>query len=184
VIKAVNVYLSEMTEAIHEQGGTLVSYEGDGIMAVFGAPIEQADHADRAVEASRKMLTERLPAFNDWLSSQGHEAGFRMGIGLNSGTVVSGNVGSEQRMEYTALGDTTNTAARLQGMTKGTPFQLFMSDSTREALVREREDLIYVDEFEVRGREAKVRIWSVFDAADEPARSEPRPAPPRAVSAG
>ena len=68
VIKAVNVYLSEMTEAIHEHGGTLVSYEGDGIMAVFGAPIEQADHADRAVETSRKMLTERLPRFNDWLT--------------------------------------------------------------------------------------------------------------------
>jgi adenylate cyclase len=70
-------------------------------------------------------------------------------------------------MEYTALGDTTNTAARLQGMTKGTPFQLFMSDTTREALQRPVDDLIYVDEFEVRGREAKVKIWSVADAADE-----------------
>jgi adenylate cyclase len=168
VIRAINVYLSEMTEAIHEQGGTLVSYEGDGIMAVFGAPIEQADHADRAVESSRKMLCERLPRFNEWLQGQGHEHSFRMGIGLNTGPVVSGNVGSEQRMEYTALGDTTNTAARLQGMTKGTRHQLFLSDTTREALQSEVADLLYVDEFEVRGREAKVKIWSIVAATDEP----------------
>jgi adenylate cyclase len=171
VIKAVNVYLSEMTEAVHGHGGTLVSYEGDGIMAVFGAPIEQADHADRAVAASREMVTVRLPRFNEWLVAQGHDAGFRMGIGLNSGTVVSGNVGSEQRMEYTALGDTTNTAARLQGMTKGTPHQLFLSDTTREVLQREVDDLLYVDEFEVRGRVEKVKIWSIADATDEAARA-------------
>ena len=71
---------------------------------------------------------------------------------MNTGPVVSGNVGSEQRMEYTALGDTTNTAARLQGMTKGTRHQLFLSDTTREALQSEVADLLYVDEFEVRGR--------------------------------
>jgi adenylate cyclase len=176
VIKAINVYLSEMTEAVHEHGGTLVSYEGDGIMAVFGAPIEQPDHADRAVETSRKMVTERLPRFNDWLREQGHDHAFRMGIGLNTGQVVSGNVGSEQRMEYTALGDTTNTAARLQAMTKGTPHQLFMSDTTREGLQREVADLVYVDEFEVRGREAKVKIWSIADTTD------PAPAEAAAVS--
>jgi adenylate cyclase len=170
VIRAINVYLSEMTEAIHEQGGTLVSYEGDGIMAVFGAPIEQVDHADRAVESSRQMLCERLPRFNEWLREQGHEHSFRMGIGLNTGPVVSGNVGSERRMEYTALGDTTNTAARLQGMTKGTRHQLFLSDTTREALQSEVSDLVYVDEFEVRGREAKVKIWSIAAATDEPTR--------------
>jgi adenylate cyclase len=105
-----------------------------------------------------------------------------MGIGLNSGTFVSGNVGSAQRLEYTAIGDVTNTASRLEGMTKGTPYQLFMSDTTRGALKREVPDLLYVDEFEIRGREAKVRIWSIADAADEPARSQPQPAPPRAIS--
>ena len=59
-----------------------------------------------------------------------------MGIGLNSGPVMSGNVGSERRLEYTALGDTTNTAARLEGMTKGTPHQLFISDTTKQTLTR------------------------------------------------
>jgi adenylate cyclase len=76
-------------------------------------------------------------------------------------------VGSEQRMAYTAIGDTTNTAARLEGMTKGTPYMIFMSDSTREALNQEPEDIVYVDEFEVRGREQKVKLWSVAEAASE-----------------
>ena len=76
-----------------------------------------------------------------------------MGIGLNSGPVMSGNVGSERRLEYTALGDTTNTAARLEGMTKGTPHQLYVADSTRaRADGSPADDLVEVGEFEVRGR--------------------------------
>jgi adenylate cyclase len=165
VIRIVNYYLSEMTNAIHEHGGTLVSYEGDGIMAVFGAPIEQADHADRAIAASREMLAVRLPRFNEWLRAQQIADGFQMGIGLNSGDVVSGMVGAENRLEYTAIGDTTNTAARLQGMTKGTPHSVFISDTTRTLLQRPADDLIFVDELEVRGRQAKVKLWSVPEGA-------------------
>jgi adenylate cyclase len=173
VIEVLNVYLGEMSEAILAHGGTLVAYMGDGIFAVFGAPIEQADHADRALACAREMLTERLPRFNEWMKQHGAGEGFRMGIGLNSGTFMSGNVGSARRLEYAAIGDTTNTASRLESMTKGTPFQLFLSDTTREAFTQPVEDLIFVDEFEVRGREAKVKIWSVADAADEQARRPP-----------
>ncbi len=72
-----------------------------------------------------------------------------MGIGLNSGSVMSGNVGSERRLEYTAIGDTTNTASRIEGMTKGTPHQLFIADSTRSRLNDPPADLVYVDE--IRG---------------------------------
>ena len=75
-----------------------------------------------------------------------------MGVGLNTGPVMSGNVGSERRLEYTAIGDTTNTAARLEGMTKGTPHQLYVADSTRDALRTRADDLVDVGEFEVRGR--------------------------------
>ena len=85
MIELLNGYLGEMTDAILAHGGTLVSYIGDGIMAVFGAPIEQDDHADRALAAAREMLEERLPRFNEWLRENGLERGFKMGIGLNSG---------------------------------------------------------------------------------------------------
>ena len=165
VIEIVNYYLSEMTDAIHAHGGTLVSYEGDGIMAVFGAPLEQADHADRAIAASREMLAVRLPRFNEWLREREIGDGFLMGIGLNSGDIVSGMVGSQNRLEYTAIGDTTNTASRLQGMTKGTPHSVFISDTTCELLQRALDDLIFVDEMEVRGRQAKVKLWSLPEGA-------------------
>ena len=166
VIECLNGYLEEMTDAILAHGGTLVSYEGDGIMAVFGAPIEQTDHADRALAAAREMLTERLPKWNRWLHENELSEGFKMGIGLNTGMVVSGNVGSERRLEYTAIGDTTNTASRLQGMTKGQSHLLFFADTTRERLQHDPDDLVFIDEFEVRGRQQPVKIWSVEAASD------------------
>jgi adenylate cyclase len=166
VIECLNVYLEEMTEAILGHGGTLVSYEGDGIMAVFGAPIEQPDHADRAVAAAREMLTHRLPKFNAFLREQELSDGFKMGIGLNTGMVVSGNVGSQRRLEYAAIGDTTNTASRLQGMTKGQSHLLFISDTTRQRLQSELPDLVFIEELEVRGRSQAVKIWSIEAASD------------------
>src|SRR3712207_3861500 len=85
-----------------------------------------------------------------------------MGVGLNTGHVMSGNVGSKRRLEYTAIGDTTNTAARLEGMTKGTPHQLFVADSTRCALTREPEEpLVEVGELPIRGRTRPVSIWTL-----------------------
>jgi adenylate cyclase len=165
VIAVVNHYLNEMTEAILGQGGTLIAYMGDGIMAVFGAPLEQEDHADRALRAAREMIGPRLQAFNDWLASQGYPSGFRMGVGLNTGPVMCGNVGAEQRVEYTAIGDTTNTASRLEGMTKAQAHMLFVAEATRDAIKDPVDDLQFVDEFEVRGRQAKMRIFSIPDPA-------------------
>ncbi len=114
---------------------------------------------------------------------------FQMGIGLNSGRVMSGNVGSERRLAYTAIGDTTNTAARLEAMTKGTTYMLFLSESTRTSLAADPDDLVFVDDFEVRGREQKVKIWSVneaererfegaaFESVAKPAAAESNPRP-------
>ena len=161
VVGVVNQYLSEMTDAILRHGGTLVSYMGDGIMALFGAPLEQPDHADRALGAAREMIADRLPRFNQWLSAHGFDKQFRMGIGVNSGQVMSGNVGSIQRLEYTALGDTTNTAARLEAMTKGTEHQVFIADSTRQRLSGQNDDLLELGEAEVRGRSAKIKLWTL-----------------------
>ena len=136
MIDVVNCYLNEMTEAILDAGGTLISYMGDGIMAIFGAPLEQDDHADRALRAAREMIGPRLDRFNEWLAEQGFDHRFAMGVGLNSGIVMAGNVGSEQRVEYTAIGDTTNTASRLEGMTKDSEAMLFVSATTRERMRR------------------------------------------------
>jgi len=165
VIDVLNHYLSEMSDAILDHGGTLVAYMGDGIMAVFGAPIAQADNADRALSAAREMLTVRLPRFNAWLGEQDLGSGFRMGIGLNSGSVMSGNVGSERRVEYTAVGDTTNSAARIEQLTKGTPHQLMLSGSTKDALTAPPDDLVFVEQVALRGRRTDTTIWSLAPEA-------------------
>jgi adenylate cyclase len=168
VIRILNRYLTAMVDdAIIPHGGTLVDYMGDGIMAVFGAPIEMEDHADRALAAARDKL-EELEKFNEWMHEEyGFDKSFRMGIGLNSGRVMSGNVGSEKRLAYTAIGDTTNTAARLEGMTKGTDFMLFMAESTKQALSTEPDDVAFVGEYEIRGRVERLVIWSVEDSRKE-----------------
>jgi adenylate cyclase len=176
VIEVLNHYLSEMSDAILDHGGTLIAYMGDGIFAVFGAPLEQPDHADRALRTAREMLETRLPRFNEWIRSQGLGDGFRMGIGLNSGRVMSGHVGSERRVEYAAVGDTTNTASRIEGLTKGTPHQLLLSDSTREALVEPATDLVFVDEVDIRGRVSRMKLWGL----DESQQAPPGPAEPAA----
>ncbi|HET9153519.1 MAG TPA: adenylate/guanylate cyclase domain-containing protein [Solirubrobacterales bacterium] len=161
VIEVLNRYLGEMSDAIMDHGGTLVAYMGDGIMALFGAPLEQPDHADRAVAAAREMLEVRLPRFNRWMEGAGMGRGFDMGVGLNTGVVMTGQVGSERRVEYTAIGDTTNTASRLEGMTKGSGHQVFIADSTRAALQRQVPDLELVGELEVRGRTQLITVWTL-----------------------
>jgi adenylate cyclase len=169
VIHILNYYFGEMSQAVLDHGGTLVSYLGDGMMAVFGAPLEQEDHADRAVAASRELMLDRLPRVNEWIREQGYGDGFRMGIGLNSGSIMSGNIGSERRMEYTTIGDTVNTASRLEGLTKGTPYPLFISETTHDLLRVPPEDLVYVAELEVRGRSERVKVWSLRALVAPPA---------------
>lgn len=170
VIEVLNDYFIEMSDAILDSGGTLVAYMGDGVMAVFGAPIEADDHADRALTAAREMLHERLPRFNHWLTERGLHHGFRMGIGLSSGPLMSGTVGSPRRLEYTAIGDTANTASRLEAMTKRIPRSILISESTRRMLRKPPDDLVFVDEVEVPGKRSKVRLWTLEEAGegDEP----------------
>lgn len=160
-LQLLNMYLSEMTAAIMAHGGTITSYIGDGIMALFGAPIEQPDHADRALAAAREMQA-RLEHLNVVLrEGRGLEEDLRMGIGLNTGPVMIGNIGSERRLEYTGIGDTVNTAARLEGMTKDSGFSVFVADSTRMALASPSADLRFVDELAVRGRVGSVTVWGL-----------------------
>ncbi len=160
VIEVLNRYLTVMSNVILDHGGTLIAYMGDGIMAVFGAPTEQVDHADRALAAGEEMAGPALEEVNAWIRARGGED-FRIGIGLNAGPVMAGNVGSERRMEYTTIGDTTNTASRLETMTKGTGHTIFLADSVRTMLTRARDDLVRVDAMQVRGKDEPVVVWSV-----------------------
>ncbi len=161
VIEALNRYLTDMTEAILAHDGTVVSYMGDGVMAVFGAPIEQADNADRAFAAARELIEKRLSSFNDWVREKDLGSDFRLGVGLCTGPVMSGNVGSARRLEYTAVGDTTNVAARLQVKNKDHGSQLLMAESTRVRLSVPESELIYVGEEDLPGRVRKIKIWGV-----------------------
>jgi adenylate cyclase len=167
VIDVVNVYLSEMTEAILGHGGTLVSYAGDGIMALFGAPIDQPDHADRAVSAAKEMISVRLPRVNEYVRGRGFGDGFRMGIGVHSGAFISGNIGSERRLEYTAIGDPVNTASRIEGLTKGTRHMLLFSEATQVLMLApEAEDHVFFAEEGIRGRQASIRLFSLESVSD------------------
>jgi class 3 adenylate cyclase len=166
VIEVLNRFLSEMTDAVLDNGGTLVTYLGDGLLAVFGAPIECDDHADRAIAAAREMLHARLPRFNEWLRSVNHDE-FEIGIGVSSGPLMSGNVGSERRLSYTAIGDTVNTAARIEAHTKQVPHAALVSQSTRDLLSRDA-GLVFVDEVTLRGRSSSTRLWGLADS-EQPA---------------
>jgi adenylate cyclase len=162
VIEMVNRHLEEIADAVLDNGGTLVSYTGDGIMAVFGAPIEQPDHAERAFAAACDMLDVRLPRWNDWLEENDIHEAFEMGIGLNTGPFMSGNIGSAERLAYTAIGDTINTASRIESMTKETPYMLHVAESTKVLLRPEQAaKLIYIDELPIRGRTTKLKLWGM-----------------------
>jgi len=152
VVAELNDFFGLVIPAIVEQGGHANKLLGDGLMAVFGIPIAVENHADRALAAATE-IQRRL--------AKRYDGRLRAGIGLNSGPVMAGNVGSQRRMEYSTIGDTTNTASRLETMTKGTGHSIFLSDSVRETLTRSREDLVLVDEMEVRGKDAPVTVWSV-----------------------
>jgi class 3 adenylate cyclase len=161
VVEVLNEYFGQMSNAVLDNGGTLLGFTGDGILAVFGAPIPSDDHAERAVAAAREMLEDRLPRFNAWArAALAEDAMFRMGIGISSGPFMSGNVGSARRLEYTAIGDTINTAARLEELTKALGHPVLVAESTRGLLDGGAAALSYVDEMEVRGRAAPVRLWT------------------------
>jgi adenylate cyclase len=162
VIAVLNRYLEAVSAAVFAHGGTVVSFQGDGVMAVFGAPLPEADHAARALAAAREILDDALPRFNAWVMEERlANAPLDAGIGLNTGQVMSGLVGSERRLEYAAVGDATNVAARLQGLGRDAEGRLFVSGTTYTALAATGavNGLRRHGEVNLRGRREPVTVY-------------------------
>jgi adenylate cyclase len=163
LVRLLNAYLSEMTEIILDSGGTLDKYEGDAIIAFWNAPLNHDDHAIRACLAAlrcQKRLEELRPHFQDQF---GHSLYMR--IGINSGPAVVGNMGSQRRFDYTAMGDTINLAARLEGAGKQYRVSILIGENTYEMAkgsVIARE----VDIIRVVGKDKPVRVYELIGEKD------------------
>ncbi len=152
-------YLSRMTDILISQWGTLDKYIGDAVMGFFGAPIDIPDHAIRACRTAL-LMRDALPGFNESLRKQWHEPiDFRVGIA--SGEVMVGNIGSEDRFNYTVLGDTVNLASRLESVGKEYAVHIIIPEPTRSVLTSEfsvRE----LDTIAVKGKSEGVRIYELI----------------------
>ena len=132
VVEMLNTYFSRACEPILAQGGMVDKFIGDAVMAVFGAPAPQPDHARRALAAALAMR-EKARDFRDWMEQRFPDRGlndFDIGVGLHTGEAVVGNIGSPARFEFTAIGDTVNTASRLEGLTKELGWSIVASERT------------------------------------------------------
>lgn len=171
VVARLNEYFAAMTEVIFHYGGTLDKFLGDGLMALFGAPIPTADHAHQALAAAREMLA-RLEELNRLWEKRG-ERPFRIGIGINSGPVLVGNIGSPRRLEYTAIGEEVNLASRLEGLNKEYNTSVIISERTLACLKQEGFDTAVLEELgtaAVRGMEQPVRVFTFQEMVPETAK--------------
>jgi adenylate cyclase len=161
VVGLLNEYFSEMTEAIQETGGTVDKFIGDGLLAIFGAPLPlPSQGAPQAIEAAREMQRRLLGLQEVW-AGRGLPA-LDIGIGIHTGSGVVGNMGSHRKMEYTVIGDAVNVAARVESATRRFGVRVLVSDATME-LLSERPAARDLGEVEVKGRRRTVRLWALED---------------------
>jgi adenylate cyclase len=165
LVELLNEYLTEMTQCVTDEGGIIDKYEGDAIIAEFGAPLPCADHAPRAARAALRMQ-ERLAALRaDW--ARRGKPQLKARVGINSGVMVVGNMGSRQIFDYTAMGDAMNLASRLEGVNKFYGSYILLSgESWRrlEGAFLGRQ----LDSVRVKGKREAVDLWELLGRADSP----------------
>ena len=165
VVSMLNEYFETMVEAVFHCEGTLDKFIGDALMAVFGAPLPLSNHAAAAVKSALDMR-QRLVLFNRDRLSKGQPE-LRIGIGLSSGEVVSGNIGSQRKMDYTVIGDGVNLSARLESITKQYGCDIVLSEHTYEHC----KDQIWVRELDlirVKGKRDPVQIYELISDKSTP----------------
>ncbi|WP_223111664.1 adenylate/guanylate cyclase domain-containing protein [Thiospirochaeta perfilievii] len=169
-VSFLNEYLSLMTDIIFSQKGTLDKFIGDGIMTIFGAPIEGKDDSLRAVNTGI-LMNKALKEFN--IKYQNIKQPIQIGIGIHTGNVIAGNIGSDKRLDYTIIGDNVNLSSRIEGLTRHYYCPLLISDSTYSELLEidiEKNFICReVDNVRVKGKSSVVKIYEVmpFENSDE-----------------
>ncbi len=149
-----NRYFSKMTDVIFKYDGTLDKYIGDGMMAVFGAPMEKEDDAERAVRAGLEIIRQLA----DMMKETSKDRRFDIRIGINTGRVVAGNMGSPKRMEYTVIGDPVNVASRLESIAR--PNQILIGEETF-TVVKDKFDIRKVGAKKVKGKRSEIMVYEV-----------------------
>jgi len=158
-----NRYMTAMTEKIIKNEGTLDKYIGDAQMAFWNAPLDNPKHARDAVKTALEMLDD-LDKFNAEIEAEGVPA-FGMGIGINTGSVVVGNMGSDQRFDYTCLGDSVNLASRLEGQSKNYGVRLVIGEETAKQVINDY-NVIKLDTIAVKGKTIGVGIYTIMSKDD------------------
>lgn len=151
-------YLTAMSEVIFKHGGVIDKFIGDAIMALYGVPLPYEDHATRAVRTAIEMQERTSHLASRWLAACGEP--LKIGIGINTGEAVVGSMGSVQRLEYTAIGDTVNLASRLEGLTKDFEVPIVISQETQQQ-ISGLFDVSPLGQIKVKGRAAQARVYAV-----------------------
>jgi len=175
LVHLLNEYLGAMTDIIHKNGGTVDKYEGDLVMAFFGAPIHYPDHAQRAARTAIEMRQELDRLRAKWAAApRGGPTRLEMGIGLNTGEAFVGLIGSGRRVNYTAIGDSVNLASRLQDLTKDMQWPLLISEFTH-AKIKDEFDTEFAEARLVKGKTVPVGIYKVLGLKGAPESERIRP---------
>jgi len=162
--KIMNRYMTAMTKKILENKGTLDKYIGDAQMAFWNAPLDNTQHAKDAVRTALQMM-DSLDEFNKEIKAEGIPE-FGMGLGINTDTVVVGNMGSDQRFDYTCLGDGVNLASRLEGQSKGYGVRIVLGAKTAE-YVKDEYEIFELDNIAVKGKTEGVVIYTLAEETPE-----------------